>query len=171
VHLWDDKIGTVGPTYTSARSADNSSMTPSLAVGATELHPAPVAAGAPRLRLLPKGGGTPRADERDHGAWADHRDGSGERVAATRGDLPVLIAGRDAARRAEVRCELRELMPAGTRFEELGTFWEVLVQAPSARMVILSGELDELPAESLLHTLGHRHPDLPVVSLDAEQIA
>ena len=36
------------------------------------------------------------------------------------------------------------------------------------KRMILSGELDELPAESLLHTLGHRHPDLPVVSLEAE---
>jgi hypothetical protein len=79
---------------------------------------------------------------------------------------PVLIAGRDAARRAEVRRDLSETMPAGTRFEELGTFWELLVQAPAARMVILSGEVDELPAESLLHTLAHRHPDLPVVSVE-----
>jgi hypothetical protein len=79
----------------------------------------------------------------------------------------VLIAGRDAGQRAEVRRDLGELMPAGTRFQELGTFWEVLVQAPSARMVILSGEVDELSAESLLHTLAHRHPDLPVVSIEA----
>jgi hypothetical protein len=69
--------------------------------------------------------------------------------------------------RAEVLRDLSETMPAGTRFEELGTFWEVLARAPTSRVVILSGELDEVPAESLLHTLGHRHPDLPVVSLEA----
>jgi hypothetical protein len=33
--------------------------------------------------------------------------------------------------------------------------------------VIISGELDDVPAESLLHTLGHRHPGLPVVSVEA----
>jgi len=43
--------------------------------------------------------------------------------------------------------------------------WEVLAHAPSSRIVILSGELDDAPAESLMHTLGHRHPGLPVVSL------
>ena len=140
-------------------------MTPSLAASVIELHPAPASAGAPRLRLLPKGGRT-RGAEREHRTRADQRDEGGVRLAATRADLPVLIAGRDAARRAEVHRELSELMPAGMRFEELGAFWELLAQAPSARMVILSGELDELPAESLLHTLGHRYPDLPVVSLE-----
>jgi hypothetical protein len=34
-------------------------------------------------------------------------------------------------------------------------------------MVILSGELDEIPPESLMQMLAHRHPSLPVVCLDA----
>jgi hypothetical protein len=77
----------------------------------------------------------------------------------------VLIAGADVATRAKVRRELGESMPAGTHFEELGTFWELLARAPSSRMVILSGDLDDFPAESLLRSLGYRFPDLPVVSL------
>lgn len=79
----------------------------------------------------------------------------------------VLIAGHDPLRRAEVRHDLSETMPAGTCFEEVGTLWEVLAWAPASRAVILSGELDDVPAEALLHTLGHRHPSLPVVSLEA----
>jgi hypothetical protein len=79
----------------------------------------------------------------------------------------VVIAGRDPFRRAEVLHDLSETMPAGTRFEEAGELWEVLACAPASRAVILSGELDHVPAESLLHTLGHRHPGLPVVSLEA----
>ena len=90
MHLWDDKIGTVGPTYTSARSADNQSMTPSLAASVIEPHPAPASAGAPRLRLLPKGGRT-RGAEREHRTRADQRDEGGVRLAATRADLPVLM--------------------------------------------------------------------------------
>jgi hypothetical protein len=63
--------------------------------------------------------------------------------------------------------DLSETMPAGTHFEELGALWEVLAWAPASRAVIISGELDDVPAESLLHTLGHRHPGLPVVSVEA----
>jgi hypothetical protein len=63
--------------------------------------------------------------------------------------------------------DLSETMPSGTHFEELGALWEVLAWAPASRAVIISGELDDVPAESLLHTLGHRHPGLPVVSVEA----
>ncbi|MFI4985324.1 MAG: hypothetical protein ACHQAV_04980 [Solirubrobacterales bacterium] len=83
------------------------------------------------------------------------------------GDSPVLVAGRDLAARAEVLDSLVATMPERTLFQEVGTFWEVLVRAPLVRMVVLSGELDGIPTESLLHMLGHRHPELPVVSLDA----
>jgi hypothetical protein len=61
-------------------------------------------------------------------------------------------------------------MPPRTLFQQVGTFWEVLVRAPLARMVVLSGELDGIPTESLLHTLGRRHPGLPVVSLDGSAL-
>jgi hypothetical protein len=143
----------------------------SLALGVTELHPAPEYSSAPRLRLLPKGGHAPEVGEREQGTGAEQHPTADSLLAPAGADLPVLIAGRDAAKRAEVHREMIELLPAGTRFEELDSFWEVLVKAPSSRMVILSGELDELPAESLLHTLGHRHPDLPVVSLEPEASA
>jgi hypothetical protein len=66
---------------------------------------------------------------------------------------------------------LTKIMTRRTPFEQAGTFWEVLVRAPASRMVILSGELDGMPAESLLHMIGHRHPGLPVVSLDASALA
>jgi len=61
--------------------------------------------------------------------------------------------------------QLARTLPASTRFTEARAVWEVLAHAPSSRIVILSGELDDAPAESLMHTLGHRHPGLPVVSL------
>jgi hypothetical protein len=79
----------------------------------------------------------------------------------------VLIAGGDPLARAAVLEDLSAIMPPSTTFEEAGAFWEVLVRAPSSRMVILSGDLDDVPAKSLMHTLGNRHPGLPVVSLDA----
>jgi len=101
---------------------------------------------AARLRLVPKGA-----------------TGSPPRETAP----PVLVAGADAGRRVEVLGHLVGAMPASTRFEEAGALWEVLAQAPSSRMVVLSGDFDELSAEGLLQMLGHRHPDLPVVSLDS----
>jgi hypothetical protein len=78
----------------------------------------------------------------------------------------VLVAGRDPAKRTDVLDSLSEILPLRTLFEQAGTFWEVLARAPASRMVILSGEIDGIPAESLLHMLGHRHPGLPVVSLE-----
>jgi hypothetical protein len=32
--------------------------------------------------------------------------------------------------------------------------------------VILSGELEGIPAQSLMQMLGHRHPEVPVVCID-----
>jgi hypothetical protein len=78
---------------------------------------------------------------------------------------PVLVAGRDPASRASVIDGLNDVMPPYTPFQEAGTFWEVLVRAPGIRMVVLSGELDGIPTESLLHMLGNRHPELPVISV------
>lgn len=125
---------------------------------------------APRLRLLPK-----RTAAAAHNSEADAplpRTRFARKRASTeshnQGLQPsVLIVGADAARRGQVRDEMSGLMPPGTRFEELGAFWQVLERAPCSRMVILSGDLDELSAESLLHSLAHRHPDLPVVSLES----
>ena len=58
-------------------------------------------------------------------------------------------------------------MPQGTSFQEASAFWEVLAQAPGSRMVILSGDLEDGPSESLMQAIGNRHPGLPVVSLDS----
>jgi hypothetical protein len=118
-------------------------------------------AGARRLRLTAKGASAVQARP---GSSADTRSrnvGAASSTDASR--APVLIAGGDAATRGQVRDELAAVMPGGTRFEELGTFWQLLERAPRSRAVILSGDLDDVTAESLLHTLAHRHPDLPVV--------
>jgi hypothetical protein len=123
---------------------------------------------APRLRLTAK-------SHRPHGTAERRREPEAAELAGQRSDAappaasgsaPVLVAGSDPVRRATVRDELADLMPDGTRFEELGTFSELLGCAPSSRMVVLSGELDQTPAEVLLRALGHRHPDLPVVSFE-----
>ncbi len=122
---------------------------------------------APKLRLVAKTaseGAAPGYEQALHAArysprppvWQDrsHDD-----------DSAVLVAGPDPAGRADVLQSLAAVMPARTLFQEVGTFWEVLVRAPAIRMVVLSGELDGIPTESLLHVLGNRHPELPVVSL------
>jgi hypothetical protein len=83
------------------------------------------------------------------------------------GAAPILVAGRDRGSRAEVQESLSETMGPGAAFEEAETFSEVLLKAPASRMVVLAGELDGIPPESLRQMLAHRHPDLPVVTLDA----
>jgi hypothetical protein len=133
----------------------NAAITASLPDRASEF------ASAPRLRLLPKRApGSAARAAGEAGRAGDGRDGG------PNGYPPVLVAGADAAARGRVRRELGELMPPGTRFEEAGTFWQVLERAPMSRIVVLSGELDELPAGSLRRSLGHRHPDLPLISLE-----
>ncbi len=77
----------------------------------------------------------------------------------------ILIAGADPERRAAVRADLMEALPANTQFGEAAAAWEVLEQAPSSGVVMLAGDLDEVTAESLMNVLGHRHPSLPVVAL------
>jgi len=118
----------------------------------------------PQLRLL-RGAesvrdGLPRAD-------ASTRSVAGRPALQLMVDsAPVLIAGSDSARRAALIDDLTETMPQSTLFEEASAVSEVLEHAPASRMVILSGDLDDTPAESLMHMLGHRHPGLPVVSVD-----
>lgn len=115
---------------------------------------------ARRLRLLPR--------ERHPVVDADQAWGADDAArmqSPTPGEGTVLILSQDPLARAQVHNELAELMPDAS-FEELGTFWEALVLAPSSRLVILSGEVDDLSPEELMHALAHRHPDLPVVSLE-----
>ena len=120
-------------------------------------------AGAPRLRLRAKG--TAPAGARAESDADARRSGRGATQNGVEARPPVLIAGGDAATRAQVRDELAAVMPGGTRFEELATLWQLLARAAESRVVVLSGDLDDVPAETLLHTLAHRHPDLPVVTI------
>jgi hypothetical protein len=162
--LWDDTIGTFGTTEKRAICADDVQVASALTVD-DRLQQAG-SAGAPRLRLTAKGVEVPesRAQQRRDATRA--RDPHAPRRGAD-ARPPVLIAGGDAATRAQVRDELAAVMPGGIRIEELGTLWQLLARAPESRAVILSGELDDVPAESLLHTLAHRHPHLPVVTVGA----
>jgi len=77
----------------------------------------------------------------------------------------ILLAGADPARRAALREELAQTLPASTPFEEAGEVAEVLEHAPSSGIVMLTGDLEDTSAESLMHMLGQRHPRLPVVAL------
>jgi hypothetical protein len=118
---------------------------------------------APKLRLLPKEGSTARrADE----AGRPHL-----RLISTPApaEKPVLLAGGTASTRKAMQHDLTETMPQSTSFEHAGAIWEVLVRAPQASMVILSGELDDIPVDALVQMLVHQSPEVPVVCLDAAQ--
>jgi hypothetical protein len=123
--------------------------------------------GPPKLRLHPaKAGASTTPQPRD--AQPTGASPTLRLVAGAVPEMPpVLVAGPDAASRAAVLHDLAETMRPSTVFTEADAFWEVLVRAPSSSMVILSGELDELPPESLMQMLAHRHPGLPVVSIDS----
>jgi hypothetical protein len=79
----------------------------------------------------------------------------------------VLIAGGDADRRVAVAGELRCKLSPETSFAEATALWEVLNTAATSSLVVLAGDLDDVPAKSLMHMIGHRYPDLPVITLDA----
>jgi len=121
----------------------------------------------PKLRLLPKRGSLqPRPENVESAARPTAQ--------ATPGRAPsrsILLAGGDAGDREAVLSDLRRTMPGGTTFRQAGALWEVLARAADSSMVVLSGELDEVPAESLMHMLAHRNPALPVVSVDATACA
>jgi len=74
----------------------------------------------------------------------------------------VLLAGTNAW----LRTELRATLPPRTVLAEASNVAEVLEHARSSRMVILAGNLDDADAASLVHLLGQRHPQLPVVCID-----
>ncbi len=120
---------------------------------------------APKLRLLAKEGSAARRGEE---GGRPHL-----RLISTPAPVekPVLLAGGDASERRAVQRELARTMPQSTSFEHAGAIWEVLVRAPQASMVVLSGSLDELPVDALMAMLVHQSPEVPVVSLDAGQRA
>jgi hypothetical protein len=122
----------------------------------------------PKLRLLPKTGSLqPRRNSPITAARQTHQ-ATPERAVASRS---ILLAGGEAGDREAVLNDLRQTMPGGTTFEQAGALWEVLARAGESSMVVLSGELDEVPAESLMQMLAHRNPALPVVSVDATACA
>jgi hypothetical protein len=115
---------------------------------------------APRLRLLPKASKPARHS-------CERRTRVRPQRGQPRDERPVLLAGGDAASRAAVQRDLVKSMPTCTSFEQASAVWEVLVHAPASSMVILSGELEEIPAGSLMQMITHRHPEVPVVCLDS----
>ena len=90
----------------------------------------------------------------------------GGRHTATPG-APVLLAGADALRRGVLREEFGTTFPPLTKFAEADDVAGVLERAGTSRMVILAGELDDADTESLTRLLGRRHPELPVIRIDA----
>jgi CheY-like chemotaxis protein len=113
------------------------------------------------LRLLNGG--------RELSAPRDPADGLAATV-ADQGEIEersrILLVGEDPDRRASLRRELTSTLPPTTLFEEAGEVWEVLEHAPSSGVVMLTGDLPDVSAESLMHLLGDRYPKLPVVALD-----
>jgi hypothetical protein len=91
-------------------------------------------------------------------------DGDGE--SARRG-APVLLAGADARGRAILRAEFGETLAPRTGWVEADDVAGVLERAAYSRMAILAGDLDDSDAGSLMRLLGRRHPELPVIRVDA----
>jgi hypothetical protein len=77
---------------------------------------------------------------------------------------PILIAGSDATKRARLTDELSRELPRRTAFIEASTAWEVLERAPGCMMVMLTDDLDDRSADSIMRLLSRRHPALPVLA-------
>jgi hypothetical protein len=80
---------------------------------------------------------------------------------------PVLLAGADERGRAILRAEFGATLPPRTSWVEADDIAGVLERAAHSRMVILAGDLDDADAESLMRLLSRRHPELPVICVDA----
>jgi hypothetical protein len=117
---------------------------------------------APKLRLLPERGSSV--------SCTDAKPPTLRLLASPEPSKnPVLVAGGDDGARAAVLGDLATTMPPSTVFEQAGAIWELLVRAPKCSMVIVSGELEEIPAQSLMQMLVQRSPEVPVVCLDAAE--
>jgi hypothetical protein len=97
---------------------------------------------------------------------APHARGERPALHLVRSSHPLLVAGADFARRRALLDDLVDTMPDGTSFEEASTLPEVLERAPTSRIVVLSGGLEDASAESLMRVLGQRHPALPIINMD-----
>lgn len=92
---------------------------------------------------------------------------AGEGAEPERHVARVLLAGGDAHERALLRAEFGATLAPRTRWVETDDVAGTLERAAHSRMVILAGDLEDADAESLLRMLGRRHPELPVISVDA----
>jgi hypothetical protein len=77
----------------------------------------------------------------------------------------VLVAGSDEHGRSRMLEELRGLLPQSTQFLEACETWQVLARAAGSRMVVLTDDLGDVSAESVVKLLGRRHPTLPVLAV------
>jgi hypothetical protein len=83
------------------------------------------------------------------------------------GPTRILIIGPDAGRRATILGELARTLPESIGFQETDSVCEALELAPTSRMAIVTGDVGEVSAETLMHMLAQRHPTLPVMILDS----
>ncbi len=97
----------------------------------------------------------------------DSRNARARRLRVIEGPTRVLIIGPDAHRRARVLDELAKAFPVNIGFEETDSVCDALELAPCSRMAIVTGDVGEISAESLMHMLAQRHPTLPVMILDS----
>jgi hypothetical protein len=119
---------------------------------------------APALRLLPDLNPThPRTRPESFRA----HDVPTRPLRAVNGPTHILLAGSDAGHRTALLDELTQTLSADTVFAEADAVCEVLEHAPGSRMAFITGDLDDAPAESLMHMLAHRHPELPVMIVDS----
>jgi hypothetical protein len=114
---------------------------------------------SPALRLL-HGQGPAHSESRGH-------DVPTRPLHVVDGPTRILLAGSDAGHRTALLDELTQTLSADTVFAEADAVCEVLEHAPGSRMAFITGDLDDAPAESLMHMLAHRHPELPVMIVDS----
>ncbi len=107
-----------------------------------------------------------RSDERSHRPALRLLKGAAPAEAAS-----VLLVGASGWRREALRSELRATLSPRTVFAEANDIAQVLERARCSRMVILAGDLDDADSDSLLHLLGRRHPQLPVVCVQEPPLA
>lgn len=85
------------------------------------------------------------------------------RLRVADGRRRVIVVGGGPARRRSVREQVLTTM-GNARVCETTDLWSVLAQAPTSQLVILLGDLDEAPVRELERLLGHRHPELTVLT-------
>src|ERR1700749_997824 len=109
---------------------------------------------APRLRFHPANG--PSARRRPYVVARPAEKKAPPlrlRSRTTEDARPVLLAGGAPHAREAVRRDLARSMSSGTVIEQVGAVWEVLARAGDSRVVIISGELDDVSPERWLGML------------------